>query len=1229
MFTKAFRLFVSSTFKDFGEERSLLQRSVFPELESYCSARYFNFRAVDLRWGVNEEAQRDQRTAEICLEEVRAAKGYPAPNMLILLGERYGWVPLPFAVAQDEFEAAREWLRSQERDEVVAELDRIYQRDENHLIACGLRTQSGPHHTVAAYTLRPREGDLADLKDSDAWEEVVSLLREAFQSAAQHLHGIGLLDNSARDKYFVSLTEQEILTGFESSTTDASDSAAQTIAWIRTTSSGEQRVQALAASVRRALPDGSVLTTAEVPGHVGFGQDYRVAFVSALTRRLKAAVDRHIEMVEALTRGPDSALSTERATHQDFAAERLRVFVGRVNSRAAITAYIRGEARHPLILTGISGSGKSALMARAAADAEAVTSTKVVKRFVGASAASADQRALLVSIAEDLVALGVTQKPEQWEVDDNRFVGQVRNVLETIDQQVVIFVDALDQIRPPYRPGWLPDKLNGNVRLIVSTLDDEAFTAEREIVVGLRRNLPGASFVGIEPLTAADGRDILADLEKNARRRLQLAQRDFVIERFIDAGASPLYLSIAFAVARSWRSTDVPHARGLAGDVTSLLGQFIDELSSVHHHEPILVRRTLGLLAAGKDGLSESELIAVLSRDEAVLQAVSSKQFGADARGLPDSIWVRLRRHLAALLVEKGVDGEPVLNFFHRQVAEVVRTQIYEVERTALHQALATFFDAPVNMEGDAQPLSRRRLSELPYQLFHAQDRKRLDQILTDAAWIDRKIQAFGGVARIVEDYDSFADPADPLQPLIGRTLRLTSSILARDPRQRMPQLHGRLMGAGAGAQRDHFLAALLERASDSALIETRPAMTPPGAEVARLEGHSGGVNALAVLPDGRLASGAGDKSIRLWDPQSGRELARLEGHSDRVTALAALPDGRLASGPDDASGRTDSSIRLWDPQSGRELARLEGHSYGVNALAVLPDGRLASGAGDMSVRLWDMQSGRALARLEGHKGRVLALAVLPDGHLASGADDTSIRLWDPQSGRELARLDGHFDHVNALAVLPDGRLASGAGDNSVRLWDPESGRELARLEGHSGWVYALAVLPDGRLASGAGDNSIRLWDPQSGRELARLEGHSGWVNALAVMTDGRLASGAGDKSIRLWDPQSGRELTRPDGRSGAIGALAVLPDGRLASGAFYDSRVGSGGGTGDSSIRLWDPQSGRELARLEGHGFGVGALAALPDGRLGQRRAGRCTAQRYPAVGPPERARTRPPPRP
>src|SRR5438128_6246351 len=104
--TRTFRIFVSSTFSDLKEERNALQKYVFPRLRELCARHACRFQAIDLRWGVREEAALDQQTMRICLEEIaRCQRVTSKPNFIVLLGDRYGWRPLPFAIPTDEFEA--------------------------------------------------------------------------------------------------------------------------------------------------------------------------------------------------------------------------------------------------------------------------------------------------------------------------------------------------------------------------------------------------------------------------------------------------------------------------------------------------------------------------------------------------------------------------------------------------------------------------------------------------------------------------------------------------------------------------------------------------------------------------------------------------------------------------------------------------------------------------------------------------------------------------------------------------------------------------------------------------------------------------------------------------------------------------------------------------------------------------------------------------------------------
>ncbi|MFM0223096.1 P-loop domain-containing protein [Paraburkholderia dipogonis] len=618
------------------------------------------------------------------------------------------------------------------------------------------------------------------------------------------------------------------------------------------------------------------------------------------------------------------------------------------------------------------------------------------------------------------------------------------------------------------------------------------------------------------------------------------------------------------------------------------------------------VAALLGVLCVQREPLSRAELAAIRRTSEAQIATMLGR--------LEDFLKVRAKRYafdhlsLAQWLSEENEDGFP-------------RARRFSI--------------APGDAELRIVDWARRELAagrahESVYLARHLgvylspQERKvQFGRLLLDFRWLNARLRA-GGVNALLIDFAE-VDGTPALTALV-RALRHSAHVLGHDDCDwsgadlLASQILGRLL-----SQAEPEIQDLCAQVAGLPTLQGgwRPltdSLRSVEALLRTLQGGRGTISALAVLSDGRLASG--DETVRLWNPESGICEATLKRHMVMVYALAPLPDGRLAAGSSDctislwnlatgecdmtlighkfdvfavvelsdgrlASGSSDTTIRLWDPVSGACEATLAGHTGPIFALVELADGRLASGSYDRTIRLWNPTTGACEATLKGHLGPVRSLAVLTDGRLASGAGDKTLRLWNPASGMCEAQLEGHTDLVSALAVLTDGRLASGSWDTTIMLWNPSSGACEATLEGHSGSITRLVALSNGQLASTSSDTTIRLWQPPSGAFEARHEGHASEVTALVVLADGRLASGSRDSTIRLWNLASGVCEAVLEGHASAVNGLAVLADGRLAS------------GSADTTIRLWDPTSGTCEVTLKGHTGEVSALGVLADGRL------------------------------
>jgi len=295
--------------------------------------------------------------------------------------------------------------------------------------------------------------------------------------------------------------------------------------------------------------------------------------------------------------------------------------------------------------------------------------------------------------------------------------------------------------------------------------------------------------------------------------------------------------------------------------------------------------------------------------------------------------------------------------------------------------------------------------------------------------------------------------------------------------------------------------------------------LTPRERLIRTFTGHESSTFTLVLSPDGRtMFSDSGDKTIKLWDIETGENLRTLTGHSGPVWGIALSPDGRTI-----LSGSEDKTLKLWEVATGKVLRTFTGHDSGVTSVALSSDGRTAlSASEDKTLKLWEVATGKELRTFTGHTELISTVAYSPDGLTAlSAASDKTAKVWTVATGAVVSTFEGHKDYVASAAFSPDGRtMVSASADRTLKLWEVATGSELRTFSGHAETVHTAAFAPDGRtILSGSSDKTLRLWETASGRQLHMFTGHTGDVYSVAFARDGRTAlSGSGDFTIKLWD---------------------------------------------------------------------------------------------------------------
>jgi len=312
-----------------------------------------------------------------------------------------------------------------------------------------------------------------------------------------------------------------------------------------------------------------------------------------------------------------------------------------------------------------------------------------------------------------------------------------------------------------------------------------------------------------------------------------------------------------------------------------------------------------------------------------------------------------------------------------------------------------------------------------------------------------------------------------------------------------------------------------------------------------------------------------------------------LQGHTDGVMCLQFSETLSYPAFPVLITGSYDRTVRVWNLETGTELQCLKGHTRPVRALQ-FDEAQLITGSMDCTLKVWDWRRGKCIRTLNGHTEGVVCLN-FDSNVLASGSSDSTIKVWNLRTGGAFT-LRGHSDWVNAVqlwdsnadarapslnpsifdvsgSTSPNGSIAnastkidpgkmlfSASDDGTIKLWDLNLRTCIRQFTGHIGQVQSMKLLlaeeceeepadevakptAEGSLStpgsevelgnlltpqrkkpvliSGSLDNTIKLWDIETGQATRTYFGHIEGVWAVAS-DKMRLVSGSHDRTIKV-----------------------------------------------------------------------------------------------------------------
>ncbi|GFS29019.1 NACHT and WD repeat domain-containing protein 2 [Trichonephila inaurata madagascariensis] len=1155
-------LYVAADFFDSVVERDALIERVFPYLRRYSAEKGYELNVTDLHWGIPGVGLVDHSLPDLCMSTLEKWRTRRRLLTLVIFNDNIGATLLPRTLPKPHFESGMESVETDDDKEIFK---KWYILD----------TVASP----MVYVLQPVVKNYPAIAGEDPKER--EQCTKQWKDEAQRMITIlgNILPDGQKQKNLTSVLQDEIKFIVSDDPQEA-----KRVLWMqrrfthKPASGGgdkpspcSKRIDQSKIQLEDYLPDTQKLVfyvkwheEGIDPQNFEEDEQYISEFCDSLKEELKKLIDGlleedFLEEAREIYRGIEKQLYVELIQQYQACRQLSKNFIDRENCLESVKSYLSGNATHPLIIKGPTGCGKTCLIAKLTEMASTWFPTScVVSRLVSLTAESATQHQLLRSISEQCCALYgehpavASSTIHSWDYGLGKLLGKVSEL-----RPLIILIDGIDQLAEYSDKDlqWLPHELPAHVRLILTVRDDSEELAKIKDIIE-----DSDCFFSLANPTTEEVKTTINQVLETNKKRLS-AQEQSMIDEYLKDDTSARYSHLLGLMTTKWAEMLLEKKDEVQKNTEGLIFQYLFHVES--HLGVTLITFILGLLIAAKHGISESEMLDLLSCEDSILNLVF---FGEQTkvRRIPPVLWASVKNFLNPFLRTQVLGGRTLTMLSCEAYRTIIKKYLQNKGHTvkASAQLLVDYFfgkwaegkPKPISPTSEQsqdrhvldQPLAyeanpnKRKLEELPYQVLQVNDSIR-DNFLFDATWLLYKFCG-SDPYQLLEDisnYQRTLPESDKQLELLENVVQLSSYALLLPEYPSLKSIYDTSCKPPLSSLLP--IGSCLEEPSISNLTvncNNTNHHSSPGSESPSSKGFP--FTGLYTIKEdkGHVISISSDRNeIVVWNIYEQAAVRRMTG-VNQPKDIKMIDIHR-------ALVLCNRELKVYNMDQGTLVVKLKGVMNQKMAYYGLHNENyaVALSRNRMYVNMTNLNTGDLETTFKVGEDRFLnSLLVSANGRICVCGDETQkpfpLLVWDLTSRKLVYDLRiPHHEFVTRLSAISDDghyvvsvcRELHDASPNFIIVYDLQSGTLFKKWKPESSSCSIAISSQGGCVVNGLENTWVLVWDLSTGARRFTLRGHSAPVDQIRMEEQGKRCltydSRNYDRSVRVWDITKGECL--------------------------------------------------------------------------------------------------------